>query len=65
MGDLRNLLRDLGQARDELKRLHEKLDQQWTACLECRHKYFKDFSAFCPYRVGPLSPDGFCEHGKQ
>lgn len=34
-------------------------------CLDCRHKYFKDFSVFCPYRVGPLSPDGFCEHGKQ
>ena len=33
MTDFRAFLRDLGQARDELKRLHEKLDQQWTACL--------------------------------
>ena len=31
--DFRSFLRDLGQTDDELKRLHEKLDQQWTACL--------------------------------
>lgn len=33
MSDFRTFLRDLGQTADELKRLHEKLDQQWTACL--------------------------------
>ena len=33
MTDFRSFLRDLGQTDDELKRLHEKLDQQWTACL--------------------------------
>ena len=31
--DFRSFLRGLGQTDDELKRLHEKLDQQWTACL--------------------------------
>ena len=33
MTDFRSFLRDLGQTDDELKRLHEKLDQQWAACL--------------------------------
>ena len=33
MTDFRSFLRDLGQTDNELKRLHEKLDQQWTACL--------------------------------
>ena len=33
MTEFRSFLRDLGQTDDELKRLHEKLDQQWTACL--------------------------------
>ena len=33
MTGFRSFLRDLGQTDDELKRLHEKLDQQWTACL--------------------------------
>ena len=33
MTEFRSFLRDLGQTDDELKRLQEKLDQQWTACL--------------------------------
>ena len=33
MGGLRNLLRDLDRTREDVTRLHEKLDQQWTACL--------------------------------
>ena len=33
MTGFRSFLRSLGQTDDELKRLHEKLDQQWTACL--------------------------------
>ena len=33
MTDFRSFLRDLGQTDNELKRLHEKLDQQWTDCL--------------------------------
>ena len=33
MGELRNLLHDLARAREDATRLHEKLDQQWTACL--------------------------------
>ena len=33
-------------------------------CVDCKHKYFKDFGAFCPYRFGPLRPDGYCERGE-
>ena len=33
MTDFRAFLRDLGRTDEELKRLQEKLDQQWTACL--------------------------------
>ena len=33
MGELRNLLHDLDRAREDAARLHEKLDQQWAACL--------------------------------
>ena len=33
MTDFRSFLRGLGQTDDELKRLHETLDRQWTACL--------------------------------
>ena len=33
-------------------------------CVDCKHKYFKDFSAFCPHRFGPLRPGGYCEHGE-
>ena len=33
MTDFRSFLQDLGQTDDELKRLQEKLDQRWTACL--------------------------------
>ena len=34
-------------------------------CKDCKHLYFKDFSAFCPHRVGACRPDGFCEHGER
>ena len=33
-------------------------------CVDCKHKYFKDFSAFCPHRCGPLRPGGYCERGE-
>ena len=33
MGDLRNLLRDLDRSREDVARLHEKLDEQWIVCL--------------------------------
>ena len=32
MGDLRNLLHDLDRSREDVTRLHEKLDRQWTTC---------------------------------
>lgn len=33
-------------------------------CKDCKHLYFKDFFAYCPYMVGVCNPDGFCNHGK-
>lgn len=33
-------------------------------CVNCEHRYFKDMSAYCPYIVGPCSPDAFCSYGK-
>ena len=33
MTDFRSFLRNLGQTDAELKRLHEKLDQQWIVCI--------------------------------
>lgn len=32
-------------------------------CRDCKHLYFKDFEAFCPHRVGPRKPSGFCDYG--
>lgn len=34
-------------------------------CKDCKHLYFKDFSAFCPHRVSACKPDGFCEYGER
>lgn len=34
-------------------------------CKDCKHRYPKDFEAFCPHRVGPCKPDGFCERGEK
>lgn len=34
-------------------------------CKGCKHLYFKDFSAFCPHRVGACRPEGFCECGER
>lgn len=33
-------------------------------CKDCKHLYFKDFFAYCPYMVGACKPDGFCNHGE-
>lgn len=33
-------------------------------CAECRYRYPKDFAMYCPYRVGPLTPEGFCDRGE-
>ena len=33
MGELRKMLHDLDRSREDVARLHEKLDQQWAACL--------------------------------
>lgn len=45
--------------RDALK---EKFDGI-IHCRDCKHLYAKDMSAYCPHRVGPCSPDGFCDRG--
>lgn len=34
-------------------------------CKNCKHLFFKDLSAFCPYSVGPCKPDDFCSHGER
>lgn len=34
-------------------------------CKDCKNLYFKDFAGYCPYRVGPCNPDGFCEYGER
>lgn len=34
-------------------------------CKDCKHLFFKDLSAFCPYSVGPCKPDGFCSYGER
>lgn len=34
-------------------------------CRDCRHKYVKDMSAYCPNRVGALRSDGYCERGER
>lgn len=34
-------------------------------CRDCKHRYPKDFSAYCHHRVGPLKPDGFCDRGER
>lgn len=36
-----------------------------TRCKDCKHRYLKDFQAFCPYRVGPCKPNGFCDRGER
>lgn len=33
-------------------------------CMTCKNRYPKDFQMFCPHRIGPVSPDGTCEHWK-
>ena len=34
-------------------------------CKKCKHLFFKDLSAFCPFSVGPCKPDGFCSYGER
>ena len=34
-------------------------------CGDCRHKYVKDMSGYCPNRVGALRSDGYCERGER
>lgn len=36
-----------------------------VCCKDCKHLYFKDFSAFCPHKVSACRPDGFCEYGER
>ena len=34
-------------------------------CKDCKHIFFKDLSAFCPYSVGPCKPNDFCSYGER
>lgn len=62
-------LRELLQAESEgrLIVLSFKPDEtsQIVHCKDCKHIYFIDFEAFCPHRVGPCRPSGFCERGEK
>lgn len=40
-------------------------EEKLVRCMDCKHLYFKDFSAFCPRKVGACRPDGFCEYGER
>lgn len=37
---------------------------QIVHCKDCKRLYYKDMLAFCPHRVGPCKPDGFCDYGE-
>lgn len=34
-------------------------------CVDCKHLYFKDMSAYCPHKVSACRPDGFCSYGER
>ena len=34
-------------------------------CRECSRRYAKDFGQYCPSRVGPVRPDGYCDEGQR
>lgn len=46
-------------------RIVTKDASELVTCAECRHRYFKDFNAYCPNRVGALRSDGYCERGER
>ena len=34
-------------------------------CKDCKHLYFKDMSAYCPFKVSACRPNGFCSYGER
>ena len=34
-------------------------------CKDCKHLYFKDMSAYCPFKVSACRPNGFCSLGER
>ena len=32
---------------------------------DCKHLYFKDMSAYCPFKVSACRPNGFCSLGER
>lgn len=34
-------------------------------CRECRRKYVKDMSAYCPHRAGAVNAWDFCNYGER
>ena len=62
MKDRRNTGKD--ESMSEMNQEAKADDLHIVHCVDCKHKYFKDFSAFCPYRFGPLRPYGYCERGE-
>lgn len=58
--DFDNAMEQLKTIARDTSCLHEEI----VRCKDCKHLYFKDFSAYCPYTVGACRPDGFCNHGE-
>lgn len=44
---------------------YEKGRTEITRCIDCKNLYFKDCIGYCPWRVGPCNPQGFCEYGER
>lgn len=34
-------------------------------CKDCKHLYFKDMSAYCPFKVSACRPNDFCSRGER
>ena len=40
-------------------------DTAIVRCKDCKRLYYKDMSGYCPHRVGPCCPYGFCDRGER
>lgn len=47
-----------------IKAVFEEADSI-VRCKDCKHLYFKDMSAYCPFKVSACRPNGFCSYGER
>lgn len=40
-------------------------EEKIVHCKDCKHLYFKDMSAYCPFKVSACRPNGFCSCGER